>query len=556
MPAWPHPPPPVERCARVAARPTRGIGWALGLLLATALPLDAQPAPDTLTVISRDGRRPLPTVDVGGRPMVALTELLEPFGLRLGGDRQPGRVTLLRGAAVMVLTAGDGIVSVAGRLESLSSPLVERGGAWYVPIDFIGRALPLISDRPVELRAGSGLVIVGDVRVPRVVARYQRAGRGARLRLTVTPNIEPRVERAAGRLFVTFEADAVDLVLRDFASDDLLRRVEVDDRRARLEADVGDAFGSFAASSSPGLGDSLDVVIELRPAAAARAAPPPEPDPAPAAGAEGGAEGDPDLPALADLALPSTVRAVAIDAGHGGADVGTRGPAGTLEKDVTLGVARRLQAAIQRRLGLRVVLTRAGDTDVTLDERAAIANNNRADLFISLHANASMRENAAGAEVFYLSPVEYEGDPDDAPTGGEPIPVVGGGTRVLDIVPWERAQLRFVDRSAVWAQTVAEELRARLPMSPRGVQRAPLRVLVGTNMPAALVEMGFISNPGQEAQLVSPAFQNAVVEALLQSIVRFRDLVEQGFPVDDPLDPLDGEPSPDDAPEAMRRPAP
>ena len=231
MSAWPRPRHLVERCARAAARPTRGIGWALCLLLVAAVPGGAQPDPDGLTVISRDGRRPLPTVDVGGRAMVALTELLQPFGLRLGDDRQPGRLTLLRGAAVMVLTAGDGIVSVAGRLESLSSPPVERGGVWYVPIDFIGRALPLISDRPVELRAGSGLVIVGDVRVPRVVARYQRAGRGARLRLTVTPNIAPRVERAAGRLFVTFEADAVDLVLRDFAPDDLLRRVLVDDRR-------------------------------------------------------------------------------------------------------------------------------------------------------------------------------------------------------------------------------------------------------------------------------------------------------------------------------------
>ena len=559
MPAWPRPLPPVERRARVPAAPTRGIGFALCLLLATALPLGAQPASDGLTVISRDGRRPLPTIEVGGRAMVALTELLEPFGLRLGDERQPGRVTLLRGAAVMVLTAGDGIVSVAGRLESLSSPPVERGGVWYVPIDFVGRALPLISDRPVELRAGSGLVIVGDVRVPRVVARYQRVGRGSQLRLTVTPNVEPRVERAAGRLFVTFEADAVDLVVRDFAPDDLLRRVLVDDRRARLEVEVGDAFGSFAASSSPGLGGGLDVAIELRPAATARAAPPPEPDPAPAVGTEAEAEGDPDLPALADLALPSTVRAVAIDAGHGGADVGTRGPEGTLEKDVTLGVARRLRAAVQRRLGLRVVLTRAGDADVSLDERAAIANNNRADLFISLHANASMRENAAGAEVFYLSPADYEIDADEAPAGGEPIPVVGGGTRVLDIVRWERAQLRFVDRSAVWAQTVAEELRARLPMSPRGVQQAPLRVLVGANMPAALVEMGFISNPEQEAQLVSPAFQDAVVDALLQSIIRFRELVEQGFPVDEPLEPLEpleGEPPPDDAPEAARRPAP
>ena len=559
MPAPPRPLPPVERWAGVRARRARGIGWALCIVLAAALPGGGQPAPDSLTVISRDGRRPLPTVDVGGRTMVALTELMGPFGLRVGGDRQPGRLTLVRGPAVMVLTAGDGIVSVAGRLESLSSPPVERGGVWYVPTDFIGRALPLISDQPVELRSRSGLVIVGDVRVPQVVGRYQRTGRRSRLRLMVTPNVQPRIERAAGRLLVTFDADAVDLVMRDFAPDDLLRRVVVDDRRARLEAELGNAFGSFAADSSPALGGSLEVVIDIGPAAEARAAPPPAPDPRPAVVTEAGIEEeDAELPALADLAEPSTVSAIAIDAGHGGADVGTRGPEGTLEKDVTLGVARRLQAAIERRLGLRVVLTRSRDADVTLDERAAIANNNRADLFISLHANASMRETAAGAEVFYLRPVEYE-DPGDAQAGGERVPVVGGGTRRLDIVPWERAQLRFVDRSALWAQTLAEELRARVPMSRRGVQQAPLRVLVGANMPAALVEMGFISNPAQEAQLASPAFQDAVVEALLQGIIRFRDMVEQGFPEDEQGfpedDPLAADP-PTDGSTPLREPIP
>ncbi len=543
MPAPPRPLPPVERWAGVRAARARGIGWALCLVLATGLPGGGQPAPEDLTVISRDGRRPLPTVDVGGRTMVALTELIGPFGLRVGDDRQPGRLTLLRGPTVMVLTAGDGIVSVAGRLESLSSPPVERGGVWYVPTDFIGRALPLISDQPVELRPRSGLVIVGDVRVPQVVARYQRIGRRSRLRLVVTPNVEPRIERAAGQLLVTFEADAVDLVMRDFAPDDLLRRVTVDDRRARLEVEVGDGFGTFAADSSPALGGSLEVVIDLGPAAEARAAPPPAPDPRPAVETEAGIEeADAGLPALADLAdlaEPSTVSAIAIDAGHGGADVGTRGPEGTLEKDITLSMARRLQAAIQRRLGLRVVLTRSGDAGVTLDERAAIANNNRADLFISLHVNASMRETATGAEVFHLSPVEYE-DPGGVQAGGEWVPVVRGGARRLDIVRWERAQLRFVDRSAIWARTLAEELRERVPMSPRGVQQAPLRVLVGANMPAALVEMGFISNPGQEIQLASPAFQDAFVDAVLQGIIRFRDMVEQGFPEDDPLaeDPL------------------
>ena len=548
MPASSPPADPVGRRPGARTGRTRRIGWALCLLLAAALPGGGQPAPEPLTIVSRDGRRPLPTVPIGGRTMVAVTELLEPFGLRLGDDRPGGRLTLLRGTAVMVLTADDGIVSVAGRLESLSAPPVERDGAWYVPTDFIGRALPLLSDRPVELRPRSGLVILDGLRVPRVTARYGRAGQGARLRLLVTPHVALRIEQAADRLLVTFDADAVDLAPGDVPPDDLLRRVLADERRARLEIELGAAFGSHAATSTPGPGGSLDVVIDLTPATA-RAAPasraaPAAPDPE---GMEAGAA----LPTLADLTAPSAVRAIAIDPGHGGADAGARGPAGTLEKDVTLSVAHRLQAAIQRRLGLRVVLTRSGDAAVTLDERAAIANNNRADLFISLHANASVRETAAGAEVFHLGPADHGGDAGAGPDAGVPIPVAGGGTRVLDIVRWERAQFRFLERSALWARTVAEELRTRLPMSPRGVQQAPLRVLVGANMPAVLVEMGFLSNPEQEAQLVSPAFQDAVVEGLLHGVIRYRDLAERGYP----SDPLDAEPPADDSAEA-RRPAP
>ena len=177
------------------------------------------------------------------------------------------------------------------------------------------------------------------------------------------------------------------------------------------------------------------------------------------------------------------------------------------------------------------MLTRTSDVTVALDERAAIANNNQADLFISLHTNASVRESATGAEVFYLSHDEYEEEAREASgLSGQAVPVVGGGSRRLDIVPWELAQLRYVAQAARWAGTVADELGLRLPMSPRGLQQAPFRVLVGANMPAVLVEMGFISNPDQEAQLTSTTFQDAVVNGLLRSIIRYRDEVARGVP--------------------------
>ena len=134
---------------------------------------------------------------------------------------------------------------------------------------------------------------------------------------------------------------------------------------------------------------------------------------------------------------------------------GAHGPGGTLEKNVTLSVARRLKAALEARLGVRVILTRDGDQTVELDERAALANNNKADLFISLHANASVRPSAAGAEVFYLSLEEY-GDQAQRVARGETeaLPVFGGGTRDIEVILWEMAQARYIEESAVLAQAV------------------------------------------------------------------------------------------------------
>ena len=508
---------------------TRRLTLAACLLLVATEPGGSQTLDEPLTLVSSEGRQLLPTVSFDGRRMVDLRRLTAPFGLTIAEDPQPGRLTVLRGEQVIVLTANQGLVSVAGRLVSLPSPPVERSGFWYVPIDFIERVLGLVHDDTVELRRRSGLVVIGDIRVPQVVVRYRRTGSQSRLRLMITPATPHEIRQEPGRLVITFEADALDLVLEDIAPDNLVRGLGGVGTGTALTVELGDAFGTYASVREPVIGGGVELVIDLlpTPTRVARVVPPPAPRvPTPTDAAP-----DPDLPALSELAPPRTIRAIAIDPGHGGDDTGTRGPNGTLEKDVTLSIARRLRNAIESQLGLRVVLTRNADTTVALDERAAIANNNRADLFISLHTNASVRESATGAEVFYLSLAEYGEEAREASGfAGQRVPVVGGGSRLLDIVPWEMAQLRHVDQSARWAETVFDELGLRLAMSPRGLQQAPFRVLVGANMPAVLVEMGFISNPHQEAQLRETTFQTTIVNGLLRSIILYRDEVARGVP--------------------------
>ena len=238
----------------------------------------------------------------------------------------------------------------------------------------------------------------------------------------------------------------------------------------------------------------------------------------------------PELTGPSPFDRPSgpVLQTIVIDPGHGGDETGARGEAGGLEKDVTLAVARRLQAMVESRLGMRVLLTRSSDQTVRLDERAAVANNNKADLFLSLHANASLQPTVAGAEVFYLSPTEYGEQAEQMAAAEVPVlPVFGGGRRSIDLVRWELAQLAHLDESTVLARTVAERLGTRVPMSDRALQQAPFHVLAGANMPAVLVEMGFMTNPEQERAMASGPFQNSVAQALFESIVRFRSYLER-----------------------------
>jgi N-acetylmuramoyl-L-alanine amidase len=222
------------------------------------------------------------------------------------------------------------------------------------------------------------------------------------------------------------------------------------------------------------------------------------------------------------------VRTIVIDAGHGGDEIGAQGPRGTLEKDITLAVARRLRGLIESRLGLRVFLTRDDDRTMSLDDRSAYANSQKADVFISIHANAAVRPAMKGAEVYYLSIDRADAEARKmAESSGAVLPSLGGGTRAIDLILWETAQARYLEQSSTLAGFVEQALRARVEMSPRPVQQAPFRVLVGANMPAVLVEIGYLSNAEQEQALTSGAYQDDIAQALFQAIVQFRAHVER-----------------------------
>ena len=208
---------------------------------------------------------------------------------------------------------------------------------------------------------------------------------------------------------------------------------------------------------------------------------------------------------------------IVIDPGHGGSESGASSESGLLEKRVTLTLARGLRRRLLKNRGVRVVLTRDEDRTLALDERTAIANQNRADLFLSLHLNASPRTNAYGAETYYLS---TEATDDEARTIAalENRSYTKDDTDELDLLLWDLAQNRHLARSSALAESIQGQMNALVGTRDRGVRQAPFRVLMGATMPAVLVEVGFISNPDEAERLRETVYQDRIVESLARAI--------------------------------------
>jgi len=483
-------------------------------LLSIGLPAQQNAAPP-YTVVTRDARRGLAVRTINGQEMFALDDLARLFNLTVKEDALAGGLTVTAGTQTIVLSPQQPLASVAGRMVSLPAAPVRDGRTWYVPVDFVSRALVPVSPAKLELRKPSRLIIAGDVRLPRVAARVEALGSLTRVTIDVAPSTPHTVTQDGSRLMVRFDADGLDLgELRPATTTDTLQNIRANDAPQTITLDLGPRFASFRAADQPAPGGATRIVIDLNTQAeAASAGTPAQPPSAPSA----------ETPPLLDLPQAGGLRTIVIDPGHGGDDAGAKGAQGTIEKTITLGVARRLKAALEARLGVRVLLTRDGDQTVAADQRAALANNNKADLFISLHANASIRPAVSGAEVFYLDLSGYGDDAQKASRGtAEALPVVGGGSRDIEIIPWELAQSRHIGQSAAFARAVESALRERVPMNARALQQAPMRVLVGVNMPAVLVELGFLTNAAQEQQLAGDQFQNTLVQSLVEGIVRYR----------------------------------
>ncbi len=214
---------------------------------------------------------------------------------------------------------------------------------------------------------------------------------------------------------------------------------------------------------------------------------------------------------------------VVIDAGHGGHDTGTIGPRGLMEKDLVLDVALRLGKLITQQLGAQVIYTRSDDTFVPLERRTQIANEEKADLFISIHANSSPAPSATGVETYFFNLTSDKSGIDLATrenaTSASSISDLGDllHKAVLQTKLEESREFAQRVQASLWACSTKMNSRSR----DRGVRQAPFVVLIGATMPSILAEIGFVSNPHDERLLERSEQRQKIAQALFKGISQY-----------------------------------
>jgi N-acetylmuramoyl-L-alanine amidase len=217
---------------------------------------------------------------------------------------------------------------------------------------------------------------------------------------------------------------------------------------------------------------------------------------------------------------------IVIDPGHGGLETGAKGKFGTLEKDLTLAIGMKLAEIIKQRRASNIVLTRDRDVDVTLEDRAAIANNNKATIFLSVHVNSSYRKGAAGPETFFLS---KDATDEEArrlafmENNSENLEnsIESDNQDVIKMILWDMAQTAYLKQSSELAESIQTELNFLWGTSNRGIKQAPFKVLTGVACPAVLIEVAFLSNPQEEQKLLTDEYQLKIAEAIYKGMTNF-----------------------------------
>jgi len=460
---------------------------------------------------------------INGRDYVPLRQVAEVSGGKVLRDG------LQVGEVAFRLVEGEAGVVVGDTTFLLAAPPVKRRGAFWVPIEFLVRALEArYGEGRVYWNKGTKVVWLGKDRYNLRLLRHHAYPDHTRIVIEALAPLNFRLqEDDKARLSLRIEGGILSPMLSEAVriNDGLITMVEPTQGQGEAIFRISrDSFGGLTRTFA--LTNPDRIVVDLYGPESGINRPPATAQPA---------STQAQAPSLSP---PAGLETIVIDPGHGGRDTGAVGPKGLREKDVVLDIALRLRRLIQKRLGIRVVMTRTEDVFVPLEERTAIANRAKADFFISIHVNAAPRSRARGFETYFLSR-----EPSDSEARAsairENLSVNLGGLKpreedALRAILWDMANTLYLKESSELAQILLEEIDKILRVNNRGVKSAPFFVLMGAAMPAVLTEVAFISNPKEESKLQAEQYKERVAEALYAGVARFKARYERRLGVTPP----------------------
>ena len=499
----------------------------LAVLLGAAAALAPSARAEELQVVlSGRSHEPLTAYAVGDRLFLNAKQAGEIYGGQVYWYPVSGRVQLSFRGRTLQLVAGSAAASVDGRSVALEAPVVLRAAQAYAPLSFfLGKEFSELSGMESSFDARTRLLTVdrrssvGAVRwysyqdYTRVVLELKKplghtaAARGVQgVEVSIPSGVieSPEAGTVDDGLVLGYdlrqEAKAARWSVR-LARPGLKWRVRELSEPRRLALEV--------AAADPGsvVPDRSEAAEAAAPAAVARP------------GAVAASTG-----AAAALVGGTGRRRIIIDAGHGGKDAGATGRRGTLEKDVNLAAAKELAKLLEQEKVFEVVLTRDDNTFVPLDERSRIANEGHADLFVSLHCNAHRSAKENGFEVYFMS--EKASDPEAerlAQFENSSLELEGKTLADVqaDLILHAMTKTESINAASELATLVARDLHRRVDLAQRGVKQAGFYVLRGTDAPAILVEMAFVSNRRDEAKLGSRRYRSRLVDGIYAGLVDY-----------------------------------
>jgi N-acetylmuramoyl-L-alanine amidase len=443
-------------------------------------------------------------------PVVALLPLVQALGGELKGDTTGESATLRIGETDVVIGIGSAIITVGDEIVSLSQPITRGEGDLQVPVDFLTKTWGDLSGYSFDWRPQEARLVIGtrssrEIPVALDVVHLQGMTTVV-LQFPEAPHY--RIQQQPGLVEVQMIEDRLAPPSPPpQVQDPLVQGVAIGTQQIRVQLTPGSAVESYV------LENPFRLVFDVHQPSTVTL------------------PGGPTAPEIQDR---PGIHTIVIDPGHGGSESGAVGPSGVFEKDLTLTLARDLEARLESGLGVRVILTRNEDANLPLDTRPAIANQNKADLFISIHLNSSLGAGAHGAETYFLSTkasdtraasaAAAENLTTDEPAGATPED--REAQQDLQMILWDLAQTHHLAESQRFAGMVQAELNQTLQLKDRGVKQAPFRVLVGAAMPAVLVELGFISNPEEESKLQDAGYRAGLIDALVRAITRYKEAAE------------------------------